>query len=460
MVKNGTCFTNFDLLPTIGYQRYRELNDAVTRKKYKLAARPAIPSLYDREARKKPAITDQNTFEAIVGTAEDEVAVGPGTLHKTWTEGNRRYFHFKTDAPIRGEYSFLSGKYAVQESKWNNVAIRIYHHPGHSMNIDRMLRSVKASMEYYTQQFGPYPFGHITVIERAGTDGGASSEASMVDYGEQFSLMNPDDSPDGFDLPYYILAHEVAHQWWGGASLTPANVEGAGVLVEGLAVYAGMQVLEKNYGNGHLRKYLSFLHSFYEMPRSLATPSLLQANESFLYYRKGGLAMYALSSYIGKEKVNGALQRLLQKHHSGELPLPTTLDLYEEIKNVTPDSLNYLLNDLFKQNTYWRLKTDRFTAEQTKAGDWQVTLKVQAQKVVIDSTGKENEMPMNDWLEVGFYEEAKGLSKPLYLQRHRIRSGEQTIKVTLPRKPDRGGIDPNYLMIDLRLDDNLMQLGE
>ena len=169
--------------------------------------------------------------------------------------------------------------------------------------------------------------------------------------------------------------------------------------------------------------------------------------------------MYVLSKYLGKEKVNGALRRLLQKHHSGELPLPTTLDLYQEIQQVTPDSLHYLLNDLFKQNTYWRLKTERFAAAQTKAGNWQITLKVKAQKVVVDSTGNENEVPMNDWLEIGFYEEVKGEDKPLYLQTHRIRSGEQTIKVTLPRKPDRGGIDPNYLMIDLRLDDNMMQPG-
>jgi hypothetical protein len=63
---------------------------------------------------------------------------------------------------------------------------------------------------------------------------------------------------------------------------------------------------------------------------------------------------------------------------------------------------------------------------------------------------------MNDWLEVGIYEEGKGLDEPLYLQMHRIRSGEQTIKVTVPRKPERGGIDPNHLMIDLRLDDNIM----
>jgi ABC-2 type transport system permease protein len=456
VVKNGTYFTNYDLMPSIGYQRYRELNDAVIRKKYKLAARPAIPSLYDREARKKPLSTDQNTFEAIVSTVKDEVAVAPGVLQRTWTEGDRRYFHYKTDAPIGGEYSILSGRYARMESKWEDVAIRIYYHPDHVLNIARMLRSVKASMVYYTEHFGPYPYRHFTVIERAGKGGGASADASIIYYGEQYSLMNPDDGPNGFDLPYYILAHEVAHQWWGISRLTPAYVEGSGVLIESLAVYSGMQVLEKNYGNGHLRRYLTYLHSAYELPRSLATASLLQANEDFLYYRKGGLAMYALSKYLGKEKVNGALRSLLQNQSSGKLPLPTSLDLYQELQKVTPDSLNYLLNDLFKKNTYWRLKTEKLAVAQTKAGKWQVILKVQAQKLIIDTMGNEHDVPMNDWLEVGLYE--KGVDKPLYLQIHRIRSGKQTIKVTVPRKPERGGIDPNFLMIDLRLDDNTMQL--
>jgi ABC-type transport system involved in multi-copper enzyme maturation permease subunit len=146
VVKNGTYFTNYDLLPAIGYQRYRELDDAVLRKKHKLPARPELPSLYDRTARNKPFSTDQNAFEAIVGTANDEVAVAPGTLHRTWTKGDRRYFHFKTDAPIGGEYAFLSGQYAVRESKWQDVAIRIYHHPDHAQNVDRMLGSVKASL--------------------------------------------------------------------------------------------------------------------------------------------------------------------------------------------------------------------------------------------------------------------------------------------------------------------------
>ncbi len=455
VVANGTNFTNYELLPGIGYHRYKEINDAVLREKHQLTAHPELPSLYDQEARKKPFSTDQTTLEVIIGTAKQEVAVAPGTLQRTWTESDRRYFHYKTNAPIGGEYAILSANYKVNENKWNDVTIRIYYHPDHDQNIDKMLRSVTASLAYYTEQFGPYPFESFTLVERAGPGSGATADAGIVYYGEQYALLNSDDSPGGFDLPYYIMAHEMAHQWWGLARLTPAYMEGAGVLIESLAVFSGMQVLEKHYGEGHLRKYVNYLHDAYAMPRSLASANLLQANESFLYYRKGGLALYALSEYIGKAKVNHALRELLQKRTSGELSLPTTLDLYKELQSVTPDSLNYLLHDLFEENTYWRLKTKQFAAEQTKSGMWEVTLTVQAQKVVVDSTGAEKEVPMQDWLEVGIYGEGKGLDDPLYLQMHHIRSGEQTIKVTVPRKPDNGGIDPNHLMIDLRRDDNV-----
>ena len=43
-----------------------------------------------------------------------------------------------------------------------------------------------------------------------------------------------------------------------------------------------------------------------------------------------------------------------------------------------------------------------------------------------------------------------------YLQKHRIRSGKQTIAVTVPQKPARAGIDPRHLLSDLgETDDNI-----
>ena len=66
-----------------------------------------------------------------------------------------------------------------------------------------------------------------------------------------------------------------------------------------------------------------------------------------------------------------------------------------------------------------------------------MTLDVRARKVVVDEAGVETEVPMDDWVEVGVF----GEGEP-YMQKHRIRSGKQTITVTVPRKPARAGIDP------------------
>jgi hypothetical protein len=58
---------------------------------------------------------------------------------------------------------------------------------------------------------------------------------------------------------------------------------------------------------------------------------------------------------------------------------------------------------------------------------------------------------MDDWLEVGVFHEGEP-----YLQKHRIRSGKQTITVTVPQKPARAGIDPRHLLSDLgETDDNI-----
>ena len=457
VVANGTYFTN-RWLPALGYQPNRELSNAWDRRAHGLAPRPVIPSLDDVEARRATTGAERIAFEAVVGTDEGQIAVAPGALIRTWTEGGRSYFHYSTDVPIGNEYAFFSADYAVHEGRWNDVAIQIFHHPGHAANLDRMVRSVRASLSHYSEQFGPYPYGHIRLVEHPGHGRGMHAEVTTIDYQEGFSLLNPQDDPRGFDLVFAVVAHEVAHQWWGG-QLTYARVEGAILLTESLAWYSAYQVVEETYGLDHLRRLLSWMREPYPYQPVRATAPLLRATGPYLGYRKGPFAMYALSEYIGQERVNDALQRLLEEHGSGASPLPTSLDLYRELQAVTPDSLQYLLHDLFEANTFWELETERATAVQTEADTWLVTLDVQARKVVVDTVGVETEVPMDDWVEVGvFADEGEALGEPLYVQMHRIRSAEQTITVTVPREPDRAGIDPYYLLIDWEIDDNIEEV--
>ena len=225
-----------------------------------------------------------------------------------------------------------------------------------------------------------------------------------------------------------------------------------------------MRVVEDTLGFDHLRRYLLVMHEENGNSRPRAVPPLLRSTDSLAYSRKGPFALVAMREYIGREKVDDALRRLFEKHHSGAPPLPTSLDLYRELQAVTPDQFQSLLHDLFEKNTFWDLETERATSQQTAAGTWQVTLNVRARKVVVDETGIETEAPMNDLVQIGVFgapekddKDDKGEESPktLYMQLHRIRSGSQTITVTAPSKPTGAGIDPNNLLADRDPNDNI-----
>ena len=108
-------------------------------------------------------------------------------------------------------------------------------------------------------------------------------------------------------------------------------------------------------------------------------------------------------------------------------------------------------------NTFWTFDTRQATARRTAAGTWEVTLEVEAHKVVADSAGRETELPVTDRVEIGIFAPAgpgEVLGRPLYVRKHRVRSGRQTITVTVPGRPDRGGIDP-YNLLDWEEGDNI-----
>jgi ABC-2 type transport system permease protein len=451
VVSNGTFFTQ-GWLPAIGYQHGRELLTPSDRREQGLAERPVIPSLYDAEARKGRYGGGGIVLETVVGTDLDQVAVAPGALRREWTEGGRRYFEYTTEDPIGAEWSFGSARYAVREEKWEDpgsgqtVAIRILHHPSHTAHLDRWVRSIKASLDNYSTQYGPYRYRHLTVVEVPGDGVGAHADASMITHGEGITLLRPTDDAGSLDLPFAIIAHEMAHQW-----VVPiAFVEGAPVVSESVAWYQAMLVVKQALGDTQLRRLLSWMRQPYPHAPIRRGEPLLRGLDPYMSYRRGPFALYALDQYVGADRVNGALRRLIETHRSAGAPPATTLDLYRELQAVTPDSLRYLLRDLFEVNTYWQLVTDRVQADSTASGEWQVTLDVRARKMVYDSAGVETELPMDEWVEVGIFGAAgqgKGeLSATLHRQQHRIRSGAQTITLTVPRRPVLAGIDPYHVL--------------
>ncbi|HEX6901999.1 MAG TPA: M1 family aminopeptidase [Thermoanaerobaculia bacterium] len=449
ILHNGTYLTG-SALPVIGYQPGRELWSAEDRRKHGLPRQITLvpPGDIDPHLAAVPAAT----FEAIVGTAAGQVAVAPGELRRTWSEGGRRYFHYVSDVPIHGMDVFVSADYAVHRERWRNVDVQVFVHPGHTKHLERLLRGVRASLDYYSAQFGPYPYRFLQIIEQPGNFLGMGVDGSgVITAGEGIFLLDP--RGDGFDAIFEIVAHEMGHQWW-GTQLKPAFAEGGGVISEGLAWYSAMQLVKHEKDREALRRFMSFMREPNPWPPIRTGLPLLRAMDPWANYRKGPYAMHALSEYVGEARVNGALRALVKKKASS---LATTIDMYRELQAVTPDPLKPLLHDLFEVNAFWTFDTKKATAVQTTEGTWRVTMEVEAHKVVADMAGKETEAPIVEKIEIGIFAPARPgeiLGEPLYVRKHRVRSGTQTITMDVPERPARGGIDP-YNLLDWEEGDNI-----
>ncbi len=439
VVPNGSYFTNLDWLPVVGESR-----------------RPQPPIASDEGAplqQWRPDV-DRVAFHAVVGTAQDQTAIAPGVLRRSWEEDGRRYFEYVTDAPIVNEYAFFSADYEVSEAAWNDVLIQFYHQRGHGRNVEGMLEAAQASLDRYSEWFGPYQHKVLRFVERPGLGVGLHADAVNIGFEEGFALMDPSRDLRGLDLPYSVVAHEIAHQWW-GTDLRPAFLPGAPVLSESIAQYAAMRVVESALGEPALERLRSFMRTETQVPPLRAGPPLFRAFGWFDAYRKGPFALYALGEYIGHDAVDRALQRLLEEHRNGTPPLPTSRDLIQALRAETPQEFQPLLLDLFVGNTFWDIEATGASSTETETGEWRVSVDVRVAKVVADQDGVESEVPTEDWVEVAVYAAGASASDPpQYLERHYVGEVEQTIDLVVPMRPSRVGVDPRFLLIDWDIDDN------
>ena len=459
VVADGTSF-NRSFLPVVGYQAVRELTSADTRERFGLPPRRDSRSQQYRWLLRNEDLVD---VDAVIGTAADQIAVTSGVLRRSWVENGRRYFHYQSEPPQLFGADVFSAKWSVIEDRWNDVVLQIFHVPGdEGDNTNRTLRSMKTSLDYFTREYGPYPYSHLRIIEIPRYGGFGRAMANTISFTENYFDTRVEEGQ--VDMPFYGTAHEIAHQWWGGM-VRGAAVPGHGLLSESLANYSAMILVEKTFGREAARKVYDFQMERYLRGRaeqSHEVPALVVGDQPYIAYRKGAIAMYTLREHIGEERVSSALRRFQAKYRGAGPPYPTSRDLYAELRAVTPDSLHGLLEDWFETVTIWDLKMERARFHRTASGEYVVTLGVIAEKGRADSLGYLKEVPMNDLVEIGVFAPAAGdgPGEPLYLRRHRIVSGKQTIQITVPRKPARAGIDPYHKLIDREQGDNVFDVWE
>ena len=114
---------------------------------------------------------------------------------------------------------------------------------------------------------------------------------------------------------------------------------------------------------------------------------------------------------------------------------------------------------MFEAITLFENKTTEATYKELAKDNFEVTLKVSAEKMRADSTGLESPIAINDWIDIGVYGKSKsGKDSLIYLKKHKIIQKENTFTLHVKSKPRRGGIDPLHKLIDRHSSDNALGL--
>ncbi|MFI5230023.1 MAG: M1 family aminopeptidase, partial [Gemmatimonadales bacterium] len=485
--ENGTFF-DAGYFPLVGYDPGFEIDDPRRRREehlgplMQMAARG--DSLHSRMNLFTPN-SDWITYHTVVSTSNDQIAIAPGYLQRQWEKDGRRYYEYSMGSThMLDFFAYLSGRYATRKDTYTGpgrpVNLEVDYDPAHPYNVDEMLASAKAGLDYYQTNFSPYEFTQFRILEYPRYRNFAQSFPNTVPFSEGIGFIGRMAKPTDVDLTYFVTAHELGHQWW-GHQLIGGDVEGSNMMSETLAEYSAYMVMEHKYGKDYMHRVLRHFLDTYLRGRAGEVrhePPLSRVQrEPYVWYDKGGQIMYTLADYIGEDKVNLALHNFLMAYRyanaenqvdavdsargaqSADRPYPDTRLLISALRSQTPPEFQYLIDDGFDRVVLYDNKAVSATSRRLPSGKYEVTLDVQARKVQADSNGVESPMPLADYIDIGVFKGKAGEEQPLSMQLVKLTDEHRRFTIVVDDRPTRAGIDPYNKLIDRNADDNLIDVS-
>lgn len=459
--QTASFFTNAHL-PQLEYNSGFELKGSPIRARYGLMPRRREREINDPEGYEMGLHNAHSVlYEANLSTESGFWASTSGTLLNQWSENGREHFKYSTQEAIENQFVVITGKFDTVSEKYiagkDTVALNIFHHPSHTYNLKHLMHGLSASMSYYSKHFSPYQYDQLNLLEVPRTHDFAMSIPNTIAFSEAMGFMLQEDQ-QGLNVPFYIAAHEVAHQWWGD-QVRGARVKGEGMLVETLSHYAAGIVTLHEFGESSMEHIVRFERGRYLKGRKresdIERPLAQSEDQSYIHYGKGLINMMTLRHYISEDSVNSALRRIIEQFPAGKKRYPDTEDLLLELRSVTADSLQYLITDLFEKVIFMESSIQSAIINKTPDDRFEVDVNLITEKFEVNTEGITQPVPTTDWIEIAVYAvDDEGIEQIIYKRMHKFDQPRNTLSFTFSQSPSRIVIDPNSLLMDRNLMNN------
>ncbi len=308
------------------------------------------------------------------------------------TQKGQKLVRVHSAVPVRSVPFSISKDFRVYQFK-DEIPIIVYYRPGNEANARLLATYAQEILADYQEHFGPYTYKRLVIVESSADGYFGMAADGMVILGSSFFFEKDLGVAGMLDrLTEYILAHEIAHQWWGvgiGADLNAENF-----LSEAFSDYLAITYFENKYGefgpnlikierDGLLERfvksqlgYINLRQHFSELPYLLTVKdrfdeAIVKPQQDVQYanysavrlYNKGYLVLRALRGLLGAEKMNELLRTAKERFGHKIISVAEFHALAEEIsgkelksffdtwlyKDDPAPTLDYMVNNVVQE---------------------------------------------------------------------------------------------------------------
>ncbi|MBE0362733.1 hypothetical protein PULV_a0283 [Pseudoalteromonas ulvae UL12] len=337
-------------IATVGYQANYELTDPQLRAAHQLAAKPeGLPSMLFADEAAGSGRYDWMTVSSTISTQEGYQAVAPGELVSTRLDNGRHIYQFATRSPIRAIASWLTMPFLAQTKQQNGVTLQVFA-PKKDKAAELHLTAMADTVQWFNEHISAYRAKQLSLISvpRIGVTGYALPQVILINDDVGFRAQPEENA--GFDQRYRRAVHETAHQWF-GHDIGNGVSDDSAFLVESLAKYVELVMLDTHYGPTAVDALVAYESKRYQQRRAMdfgQGRALVDANQSYDQYSRATLVFAKLREAGGDEVIIAALNSLWQHHGYPKRPA-NSMDFVRYLKVSAGIAHHDLIERLFLQ---------------------------------------------------------------------------------------------------------------
>ncbi|WP_417657185.1 hypothetical protein [Pseudidiomarina aestuarii] len=325
--------------PELGYLPIREIANNDFRRNYGLP--PHSESSTEAKLRARDASKDRydwSQLTTLVSAPKGYQTFSQGELVAEWQEGERVYRKYTTQEPVRRVQAFIATRAEVSKQSFDNQILQVAHLPQHRGNVAMTLAAMEHTTAFLSGSMGSFPGKTLTFIETPDLGPSGYALPQLVLIGSRIGFRARQDDGQPFSHAYRRAVHETAHQWF-GHMLGNGVDEDNSFLIESMAKYVELVMLERHYGIDAMQALVDYERERYTHAENFNNQpmvSLISAESPHDRYSRATLVFAQLRAEMGDEPILAALAEVAQKHRYPQPPA-SSLDFVDALVAKAPE---------------------------------------------------------------------------------------------------------------------------